>query len=181
MTFEFKIDENDYLTYQLFVASKSESVKKKRSRNKIIMPILYLVLGASGFYQNNLLMGILFCVFAVLWFFIYPLWERNNYIRHYKNFIKENHKDSFGKSAFLEINKEHIFVKDEFSETKISTSEIEEIYEIPTTIFIRMKAGKTFILPKDKIAEIKSLKSVLTELSNFLKINYVSDENWKWK
>jgi hypothetical protein len=72
-------------------------------------------------------------------------------------------------------------VKDEFSETKISTSEIEEIYEIPTTIFIRMKAGKTFILPKDKIAEIKSLKSVLTELSNFLKINYVSDENWKWK
>jgi hypothetical protein len=126
-------------------------------------------------------MGILFFVFALLWFFIYPLWERNNYIRHYKNFIKENHKDSFGKSAFLEINKEHIFVKDEFSEAKISTSEIEEIYEIPTTIFIRMKAGKTFILPKDKIAEFKSLKSVLTELANFLKINYVNDENWMWK
>ena len=181
MTFEFKIDENDYLIYQLFVASKSESVKKKRRRNKIIMPILYLALGAFVFYQNNHLMGILFCVFAVLWFFIYPLWERNNYIRHYKNFIKENLKDGFGKSAFLEISNEHIFVKDEFSEAKISTSEIEEIYEIPTTIFIRMKAGKTFILPKDKIAEIKSLKSVLTELSNFLKINYISDENWKWK
>jgi len=181
MTFELKIDENDYLTYQLFVASKSESVKKKRSRNKIIVPIVYIVLAVYGFYQNNLLMGISFCGFAILWFFIYPLWERNNYIRHYKNFIKENYKDSFGKSAFLEISNEHIFVKDEFSEAKVSTSEIQEIYEIPTTIFIRMKAGKTFILPKDKIAEIKSLKSVLTELATFLKINYVSDENWKWK
>jgi hypothetical protein len=181
MTFELKIDENDYLIYQLFVASKSESVKKKRSRNKIIVPIVYIVLAVYGFYQNNLLMGVSFCDFAILWFFIYPLWDRNNYVRHYKNFIKENHKDSFGKSAFLEISNEHVFVKDEFSEAKISTSEIEEIYEIPTTIFIRMKAGKTFILPKDKIAEIKNLKSVLTELSNFLKINYISDENWKWK
>jgi hypothetical protein len=54
MTFELKIDENDYLTYQLFVASKSESIKKKRNRNKIIMPILYLALGAFVFYQNNL-------------------------------------------------------------------------------------------------------------------------------
>jgi hypothetical protein len=44
-----------------------------------------------------------------------------------------------------------------------------------------MKAGKTFILPKDKIVEIKSLKSVLEKLTNFLKINYVRDENWKWR
>jgi hypothetical protein len=181
MTIELKIDENDYLTYQLFVASKSATIQRKRKRNKIIMPILYLMLGASGFYQNNQLMGILFCVFAVLWFIIYPLWERNNYIRHYMNFIKVNHKDSFGKSAFLEISNEHIFVKDEFSEAKVSTSEIDEIYEIPTTIFIRMKAGKTFILPKDKIAEIESLKSVLSELANFLKISYAIDENWKWR
>jgi hypothetical protein len=181
MTFELKIDENDYLTYQLFVASKSATIQRKRKRNKIILPIFYLVLGASGFYQNNHLMGILFCVFAVLWFFIYPLWDRNNYIRHYKNFIKENLKDGFGKSAFLEISNEHIFVKDEFNETKVSTREIDEIYEISTTIYIRMKKGKTFIIPKDKIAEIENLKSVLTELANFLKINYVVDENWKWK
>ena len=181
MTFELKIDENDYLTYQLFVASKSESVKKKRKRNKIIMPILYLVLGASGFYQNNLLMGILFCVFAVLWFFIYPLWERKNYIKHYKNFIRENYKDAFGKSAILEISDKTIFIKDELSEAKVSTSEIQEIYEIPTTIFIKMKAGKTLILPKDKIASIQELKLELTKLATFLKISYVSDENWIWR
>jgi hypothetical protein len=181
MTFELKIDENDYLTYQHFVASKSESVKKKRKRNKIIMPILYFVLGATGFYQNNLLMGILFSVFAVLWFFIYPLWERKNYIKHYKNFIRENYKDAFGKSAILEISDKTIFIKDELSEAKVSTSEIQEIYEIPTTIFIKMKAGKTLILPKDKIASIQELKLELTKLANFLKISYVSDENWIWR
>ncbi len=181
MTFELKIDENDYLTYQLFVASQSKTIKRKRSRNKIIMPILYLVLGASGFYQKNLLMGVLFCVLSILWFFLYPLWERNNYIKHYKNFIQENYKNAFGKSAFLEISDQTIFIKDELSEAKVSTSEIQEIYEIPTTIFIRMKAGKTLILPKEKIATIQELKTELISLAGVLKISYVSDENWVWR
>jgi len=181
MTFELKIDENDYLTYQLFVASKSATIQRKRKRNKIIVPIFYLVLGASGFYQKNHLMGILFCVLAVLWFFIYPLWERNNYIKHYKNFIQENYKNAFGKSAFLDISDQTIIIKDELSEAKVSTSEIQEIYEIPTTIFIRMKAGKTLILPKEKIATIQELKTELISLADVLKISYVSDENWVWK
>jgi hypothetical protein len=181
MTFELKIDENDYLTYQLFVASRSKTIKRKRNRNKIIVPIFYLVLGAYSFYQSNPLLGVFFCVFAVLWFFIYPLWDRNNYIKHYKNFIQENYKDAFGKSAFLEISDKTIFIKDELSEAKVSTSEIQEITEIPTTIYIRMKAGKTLILPKDKIASIQELKSELIRLSTVLKISYVSDENWVWR
>lgn len=181
MTFELKIDENDYLTYQLFVASQSKTIKRKRKRNKIIVPIFYLVLGVFGFYQSYRSLGVLLCVLAVLWFFIYPLWERNNYIKHYKNFIQENYKDAFGKSAFLEISNQTIFIKDELSEAKVSTSEIQEITEIPTTIYIRMKAGKTLILPKDKIASIQELKSELIRLATVLKISYISDENWVWR
>ncbi len=181
MTFELKIDEKDYLTYQLFVASQSKSIKRKRNRNKVIIPILYILIGVFGLYNNFYLMGILFCVFAVLWFFLYPLWERNNYIKHYKNFIQENYKDAFGKSAFLEISDKTIFIKDEFSESKVSTSKIIEIYEIPTSIYIRMKTGKTFILPKDKIASIDELKLELINLATNLKISYVRDEKWTWK
>lgn len=181
MTIELKIDENDYLNYQLFVASQSKTIKRKRNRNKIIIPILYLLIGTSGFYNNSIFMGIVFCIFAVLWFFLYPLWERNNYIKHYKNFIQENYKDAFGKSAFLEISDKTIFIKDEVSDSKLLTSEIKEIYEIPTSIYIRMKAGKTLILPKSKIPSIQELKSELIRLSSVLKINYISDENWVWK
>lgn len=181
MTFELKIDENDYLIYQLFVASQSKTIKRKRNRTKIIIPILYLLIGAYGFIQSTFLMGVLFCVFALLWFFFYPLWERTNYVKHYKKFIQENYKDAFGKSAILEISDKIIFIKDEFSESKVSSSEIYEIYEIPTTIYIRMKAGKTLILPKDKIATIQELKSELKRLTTILKINYISDENWVWR
>ncbi len=181
MTFELKIDENDYLTYQLFVASQSKTIKRKRKRNKIIIPILYAMIGVFGFYQSFRSLGVLLCVLAVLWFFLYPLWDRNNYIKHYKNFIRENYKDAFGKSAFVEISGKTILIKDEFSESKVNTSEIKAIYEIPTMIFIRMKAGKTFIFPKDKIASIQTLKSELIRLAAILKISYVLDENWVWR
>lgn len=181
MTFELKIDENDYLTYQLFVASQSKSIQRKRKRGKIIVPILYLLIGIYAYYNNSTLTGVLFCVFAVLWFFLYPIWERNNYIRHYKNFIQENFKEAFGKIAILEINDKTIFIKDEFNESKVSTTEINEIFEIPTLILIRLKGGKTFILPKDKIAEIQEIKSDLKRLAELLKISYVSNDKWIWR
>lgn len=44
MRLEYAIDKNDYLIHQLFLASKSERVKKKRQRSKTIFLFLFLLL-----------------------------------------------------------------------------------------------------------------------------------------
>ena len=67
------------------------------------------------------------------------------------------------------------------SESKVLTTELEEICEIPTTIFVRLKGGQSFILPKDKITDLDNVKARLKELAKHLKIKYDTDENWKWK
>ena len=61
------------------------------------------------------------------------------------------------------------------------TTEIEEICEIPTTIFFRLKGGQSFILPKDKITDLENVKSRIKELADYLKIKYNTDEKWEWK
>jgi ABC-type multidrug transport system fused ATPase/permease subunit len=181
MTIDYKIDENDFLTHQLFVASKSDRIKKKRQRSKVILPLIYLAFGLLFFFQDKVSLAVIFLIIGLLWFFIYPIWERRHYIKHYKGFIKENYKDRLGRTAILEFNNEYIVAKDNGSESKVLTTELEEICEIPTTIFVRLKGGQSFILPKDKITDLHKVKARLTELADHLEIKYDIDEKWEWK
>jgi hypothetical protein len=181
MTIDYKIDENDFLTHQLFVASKSSRIKRKRRRNKLIVLVIYAVLGILLFIENKYFLSIIFLAIGILWFFIYPIWEKRHYIKHYKEFIKENYKDRLGRNTRLEISNDYILAKDNGSESKILTTELEEIHEIPTTIFIRLKGGQSFILAKDKIANVDAVKATLKELAAYLKIKYITDEKWEWK
>lgn len=181
MTIDYKIDENDFLTHQLFVASKSDRIKKKRQKSKVIVPLIYVAFGLLFFFEDKFSLTIIFFVIGLLWFFIYPLWERRHYIKHYKGFIKENYKDRLGRSATLEFSNDFIIAKDNGSESKVLTTELEEINEIPSTIFVRLKGGQSFILPKDKIANIDNVKARLKDLAAYLKIKYNTDEKWEWK
>ena len=126
-------------------------------------------------------MTIIFFIIGLLWFFIYPLWEKRHYIKHYQGFIKENYKDRLGRAATLEFSNDFILAKDNGSESKVLTTELEEINEIPSTIFVRLKGGQSFILPKDKINDIDKVKERLKELADYLKIKYDTDEKWDWK
>lgn len=181
MTIDYKIDENDFMTHQLFLASKSERIKKKRRRNKINLPLFYFAVGLLSLFLDKISMTIIFFIIGLLLFLIYPLWERFHYIKHYKGFIKENYKDRIGRIATLEFSNDFILAKDEGSESKISTTELEEICEIPTTIFVRLKGGQSIILPKDKIANFDNVKTRLKELATYLQIKYETDEKWEWK
>ena len=181
MTIDYKIDENDFLMHQLFVASKSDRIKKKRQRNKIILPLIYVAFGLLFLFEDKYSMTIIFFIIGLLWFFIYPLWERRHYIKHYQGFIKENYKNRLGKTTTLEFSNDFILAKDNGSESKVQTTELEEICEIPKTIFVRLKAGQSFILPKDKISNIDNVIIRLKELADYLKIKYDIDEKWEWK
>lgn len=181
MTIEYKIDENDFLTHQLFLASKSDRIKKKRRRSKVIVPLIYVVFGFLFLFESNYIMTIAFFVIGLLWFLIYPLWERRHYIKHYQGFIKETYKDRLGRTTTLEFSNDFILANDNGSESRILTKEIDEISEIQSTIFVRLKDGQSFILPKNKITSLDIVTRRLKELADFLKIKYVVDDKWEWK
>ena len=182
MKIEFSLNENDFLVHQLYVASKSDRIRKKRQKNKIVSPIFFVVFGFLFYIQDKAIFAIfLFGIIGVLWFFFYPKWEKKHYVNHYKNFIKDNYKKRFGKNLTLDFNNDFILAYDDGSESKILTKELEEIDEITTTIFIRLKGGQSIILPKNKIENIDSLTKELKELATYLNIKYILDDKWEWK
>ncbi len=181
MRIDYTIEENDFLTHQLFVASRSDQIKKKRRKSKVIVPLLYVAFGILLFFEHKFSLTIIFLIISLLWFFIYPVWEKRHYIKHYKRFIKENYKERLERSATLEFSNEFILAKDNGSESKVLTTELQEINEISSTIFVRLKGGQSFILPKDKITNIDNLTIGLKELASHLNIKYIVDEKWEWK
>lgn len=182
MKIDIQLSEEDYLTYQLYNASISKRIKKRRQRNKIVVPILYFSVGGfTFFYANSLELSIFLVIVGILWFFAYPIREKNRYIRHYRGYIQDNYKERFGKTVSIEFTNEYIFASDSYSESKIQTNQIESFIEIPTLILIKYKDGIVNIIPKDKIQDHNTFVSMLKEMATNLNIEYKLENNWKWE
>lgn len=182
MIISYQLNANDFLQYQLYTASKSERIKKKRRRNKIIVPLIYIVFVAFYLYSKDIKGAVIFFTLGCLWFFLYSFWERRHYIKHYEGFIKENYNNRFYKDIIFEFGHDLISSKDiSGSEVKIATSEIDEINEISSSIFIKLNIGNSLILPKDKIQNIDDVIPFLRELANSLNVKYNIENDWKWK
>jgi hypothetical protein len=180
MTLQYTLDENDFLTHQLFIASKSKQISRKRKRSRIVIPVAYGAFAMLFYTQGRYELMAIFFLIAVLWFFIYPSWERKKYVKHYQNFIAENYKIRIGRMTSVALNNDQFITKDNGGESKILTTETDEIIEISTLILIRLKSGQSLIIPKLKIDNIEEVRSFLKSLADSLKINYCIKEDWKW-
>ncbi|WP_185146634.1 YcxB family protein [Chryseobacterium sp.] len=181
MTLQFSLDETDYLNYQLFTASKSRNIIKKRQRNRFLLPVFFIVLGLFPRFDLTERFAQIYILIALLWLLLYPLWEKKMYINHFKKHITEHHKNNFGRTSTLEFEERAIIAKDENSESKISFNEFEQIDEVPSAIYIKLKSGQSIILPKKSANNIDEIKVFLRNLSNDIKIKYIDDNEWKWK
>jgi YcxB-like protein len=176
MKFEFKIEEQDFLDYQLFNASTSESISKKKRNGWVLLTLGFSILAIYLFYRENVPLAITYGLFALTIGFLYPKYFKWRYKKHYKTFIKENYSERFGQNTFLEINDEYVVSKDKIGEGKINLSEIKKVDETINHFFIKISTGFTLIIPK---RELNNIDEVRNEFVN-LGFEVINDLNWKW-
>lgn len=184
ITYNYSINEADYLTHQLYTASESKQIKTKRMRSKLLFPLICCIFATWLLFKDcHTLLAIIFFIMAVLWYLFYPIWESHYYKKHYQAFVAENCQNKCNITLELSFDNHCICLKGPVSEGKIQTSAIKEINEISTIIFIKFKTGIAIILPKDKIkdAKIDTVIAQLQELAAHLKINYKQELDWRWK
>lgn len=177
----YQINQEDFLEHQLFIASKFVQNQRRRQKNKILVPSFYVICGIILYFFGAITLTIIFLVFALLWYIYYPAFEGRRFSKYYNEFINENFKDKFGKSTTLMLNKDLLYSKDAVSECKYQSTEVSKIQEIPSTIFIFIKGGTTYILPKDQFENLEELKIQLQAISSVWNVKYENDEGWKWK
>jgi len=173
MQYKYLLHEQDFLDFQLYTASKSESIRRKKRNGWIGLTITPLAL-AFLFWEDGVF-GIYFLVAAILTLLFYPMYFMRRYKRHYENHIKQSHKNRFGESVIMEVHPDHIFTKDSTGEGKIYISAIDQIDETSKHFFVKISSGMTLIFPKENINSEQ-----LKEEFKALKIPIHEELDWKW-
>ncbi|HLP10498.1 MAG TPA: hypothetical protein VK177_01130 [Flavobacteriales bacterium] len=181
VTIKFKADLEDYLTHQLFIASKSPGIARKRSRNKMVVGLLFTAAGLSFFATENIPVGSAFVTIALLWFVFYPIWEANYFKKKMQEMLLENFKTPPTNQTTITLAKDIITVNDEHNSTQIKTALVTLIVEIPRLILVRFEDGKSFLVPKNKVENLEEFENALHELAKLLGVKYNEERTWKWK
>ena len=180
MRFEYSLDMQDFLTFQLFTASRSPLVMKKRRRNRIVIPVVYLFLALVLVAIGSFISAIVFTLIGLAWFLFYPVYERRLYPPRYKKYLAENLANRFGKPVLLEFSQDLVFTRDFMGEEKINLSQAEELAEIGDYYFLKFNSGASLIIPKRAVSNQEASR-FFSELVARLNIKHTVDLEWVWR
>ena len=181
LTINYTLDEKDFLTHQLYIASTSKRIKYRRFRTMVIWPVVFLAVGVFFLMEHRIMPAVVLAAIAIIWRLFFPLWERAYYEKHYKGFVRENYWQRYGKVMTLTIANDRIVAKENGIVSQIMTGELEEIIEVPDHLFLKINNGHFYIVPKDTLNDYSSVKARLMELADHLKIHYREDLQWSWR
>lgn len=177
MVLEYKINEQDFLDFQIFAASKSDSINKKKRNGWLLLTIGSLGIAVYFYLRENMFLAIYFGLMALVCGLFYPTYFRWRYRRHFKTYLKEHYSKRFGQVEWLEIGSDSIITKNKTGEAKIKLSEIEYIDETDKHFFLKISTGLSLIIPKKELSDATELKSKFRNLG----LNVNEEVGWKWK
>jgi hypothetical protein len=178
MKLEITTKEEDFVTYQLYTSSKSESTIKKLKNGRLGLSLGSLVLGVYFYITENISLAIYFGFAAIVAAIFYPKYFKWRYKQHYEKHIREHYKTRFGEVSTLEFTETDVLSKDKTGEAKMKLSEIEVINEISTHFFLKFSTNVSLIIPKRELIfpTETSVRAKFEELD--LVIN--NENDWKW-
>lgn len=175
------MDENDFLTFQLYTASKTPRIKKARIRSWILTTLTFLCLAYLFFQSENDFLGNYFLILTGLSLVAFPFYSRWRYKRHYLKYVRDTYKNKFGEKWEIEVDNETIGTKDKTGEIKINKTEIEEINEIKDYYFLKARTGVTLIVSKNKSDDINKVKDLIKSLVETFGVKHNIELDWKWR
>lgn len=176
MQFRYTLQEDDYLQFQLFTASQSERIKKRKKTGWLILTTFALMGTLYFAREDNMPMTIYLGIVTGVVAIFYPMYFRWKFKKHYIKFIRENYSSRIGTEELVEFQANHLFLKDKSGEGKVKFSEIENITEIPNLFFMKITNGNSLIIPKN----IEN-KTELIENFDRLGTKRIVLNDWKWQ
>jgi len=180
LSIQFNYTEQEFIDYQLYIASKSPSQQKRMFRNRWLVSLIYLGIAAVGFFNNNTSQIYIFIGLAILWYVIYPYWAKRFHKKYFTQFILQQNKDRIGNSVTVNLNDDNIQIQENGQEIELPIQQIVEIAELQKIILLRLNTDQVIILHKETNIPTEILIDYLKNLSLKRAIPYVNALNWKW-
>jgi YcxB-like protein len=181
MTLKYCLSADDYLQHQLYIASTTKRIKRKRRQGLIVVVLAFTASTALFYETDNKLLTYYFAALSILSLVFYPFYLRNHYKKHYQKFIFDTYKERFDKYATIVFKEETLETFDETGEAKLNYSVFKEIIETSNHIFIKVRTGGGLIIPKSEAEDLENIILTLKTLADRMKIRYMEKLDWKWR
>ncbi|MBN1185278.1 MAG: YcxB family protein [Bacteroidales bacterium] len=181
MKIEFTIEKIDFLTLQLYEASRSKRIKQTRTRLQVLTSLIYVLIGFLVLLHNDAILALVFFGIAVIWYLLIPKFIRKRMVRSYSKFIDTHLANRYGQQASFTFRDEYIESESFIGKSKFKIKEMTEVDEIKDYYFLRFSTGVAIIIPKRKIENLTELKDKLNQIVENLNIPYFNHMNWVWK
>lgn len=176
------LDENDYLTYQLYYASKSPRVKRARIRSWISITVAFACLSYLFYKYNISFLEIYFLIATGLSLILFPFYSRWRYKEHYLKYVRDTYKNKFGEDDNdIDFDDDTVIIKGKGSEVKVNKSEIEEVDEIRDFYFIKTRIGLILIISKTKSNDIEKINNEIRSMVETQGLKHNIELDWKWR
>ncbi|MBL3658317.1 YcxB family protein [Fulvivirga sediminis] len=180
--YRFSLEEEDYLTHQLYTASQSKSGANRRKWRWFFMTGIMFVFSFFFYQKDNMWLTLYFAIIGVIVLALYPVYLKWLYKRHYRRYIRDRFSDQFGKTITLELYEDQLISKDEDNtQSKFAYRTVDQITNLPKHFLINVKSGEALIIPKERVNDIDQLEAKLKYISDFANADYSNQQNWKWK
>ena len=181
MLIKIVLDSDDYLTYHLYLASKSESLKKRRFIHWLSIPLVYIITGFVFVYLKGAeIVRTIFFVTAGLWLLLYPFYSKWAIRRFLLRQIHAKYTPLISKEGSLKLGEKKITVKSTETSMDIEYGDIKDIIELTDYYLIGLNVGSSLILPKKKI-EADLLGQLIDKISQKTGIHPTVETLWGWK
>lgn len=164
MELNYKITEQDYIDFNVFHAKNSKAVQKQVTLQRVLVPIIYVVLSIlmSAFLDITfLIIFIPFLLVGILWFLYYPAYFYRLIKRNSTKMMREGKNDAVlgtHKMIFTEEGLREVSPKGEMT---VSWSGIEEFSEGDTGFYLYNSGLSALIIPKKELGNSEKVSSFL--------------------
>jgi len=150
-SFNYNLDDTDYLEFNKFHFNTSQAHKKMTLITRLMVPvalIIFFLLSLTNYETGTelLVKGAIYIVGSVIWFCVVkPLSILS--IKMNMNAMKKSGKLPYGRNVQIQFDEEVIHEITEIAESKMKYSNIEKIVEVDRALYIYYAATQAFIIP----------------------------------
>lgn len=181
MDFSFLYDKEALLEFQLYLASKSATIKKSRNRNRLLLTVVLLFMGAMYIYRTQYPYAAVFIGMAVLWYLAYPKLGGRIYKKHFTKFVDSSYANRLGEEVKLSFGEHELSIEEKGSTAGFAYEEFAEMAEIPSSFLIKLKTDMVIVIQKNATVSQEEIAAFLDRLSKQLNISFSNNTNWKWQ
>ncbi|PSL41478.1 YcxB-like protein [Planomicrobium soli] len=164
MEINYSVTEEAYIDFNLFHIKNSKSTQKTITIQRVIIPIIYLLIPILFSYILDLpflFLFVPFFVFSVLWAVFYPVFVYRNVKRTAKKMIREGKNEGMLGNHKMIFSDEGLREKSSKGEKKVYWLGIEHLAEDTDNFYLYNIAVSAFIIPKKDVGNRAELKSYL--------------------